>query len=70
MTTNVFRLLPDGDPETGMGPSDMIDASAFTTSDHSETNHTFFQTDDNSILSGVGSVRPAVKISMLIPYMK
>lgn len=43
MANNVFRLMPDGDPETGMGPSDMIDTSAFTTSDHSETNHTFFR---------------------------
>ena len=58
MANNVFRLMPDGDPTTGMGPSDMIDASAFTTSDHSETNHTFFQTDDNSILSGVWECAP------------
>ena len=41
MTIKVFRLLPDGDSVTGMGPSDMIDASAFTTSDHGETNYTF-----------------------------
>ena len=58
MTTNVFRLLPDGDPTSGMRPSDMIEASAFTTSDQSETNHTFFQTDDSSILSGVWECAP------------
>ena len=58
MTTNVFRLLPNGDPTTGMRPSDMIEASAFTTPDQSETNHTFFQTEDGSILSGVWECAP------------
>ena len=58
MTTNVFRLLPDGDPTTGMRSSDMIEASAFTTSDQSETNHAFFQTEDGSILSGVWECAP------------
>ena len=34
MTINVFRLLPDADPATGMQPSDLVDQGAFTTTDH------------------------------------
>ncbi|MDP6190079.1 MAG: cupin domain-containing protein, partial [Gammaproteobacteria bacterium] len=58
MTTKVLRLLPDGDPVTGMQASDMTDTDAFTTSEKHETNHTFFQTDDGAILSGVWECAP------------
>jgi hypothetical protein len=43
MTTNVFRLLPDGEPVTGMQPSNFTDQDAFTTADKREVNHTFFR---------------------------
>ena len=36
MTTKVFRLLPDGDPTTGMQPSNFTDQDAFTTADKYE----------------------------------
>jgi len=58
MTTNVFRLLPDGDPITGMGQSDLVAQGAFTTADKRELNHTFFQTEDGSTLSGVWECAP------------
>jgi len=58
MTKPVFRLLPDGDPVTGMVPSDMVPAEAFTSDDHTELNHTFFATADESILSGVWECAP------------
>ena len=58
MKNTFYRLLPDGDPETGMQPSDMVATSAFTTDDTSETNHTFFQTADESILTGVWECAP------------
>jgi len=54
----VFRLLPNGDPKTGMAPSDILEAESFTTDDHTETNHTFFQTADESVLSGVWECAP------------
>jgi len=57
--TNVIRLLPGGDPETGMQPSDVTPAEAFTTDDHTETNHAFFTSDDESILSGVWTCAPS-----------
>ena len=47
-----------GDPDKGMKPSDFTDPSAFTTADHSELNYTFFQTGDESILSGVWECAP------------
>lgn len=53
-----FRLLKDGDPETGMSPSDMIAAEAFTTADHTELNHTFYATADESTLAGVWECAP------------
>ena len=56
-----FRLLKDGHPETGMGPSDMVPAGAFTSDDHTETIYSFYQTDDDSILSGVWECAPCVE---------
>jgi len=58
MANTVFRLLPDGDPATGMQPSNLTPPDAFTSDDHKELNHTFFQTTDESILSGVWECAP------------
>lgn len=58
MANTFYRLLKDGHPETGMQPSDMTSPEAFTTDDKTELNHTFFQTDDESILSGVWECAP------------
>ena len=58
MTTKVFRLLPGGDSATGMQPSNFADQDAFTTADKREVNHTFFQTEDGSTLSGVWECAP------------
>lgn len=59
MSQNVIRLLKNGDPETGMGASDMTGDEAFTTDDRTETNHTFFATGDEKILSGVWTCTPS-----------
>ena len=53
-----YRLLKDGHPESGMSPSDMVAAEDFTTDDHTELNHTFYATADESILSGVWECAP------------
>jgi len=58
MTNRVFRLLADGDPATGMQPSDLTAPEAFTGDDHREMNHTFFKTADESTLSGVWVCAP------------
>ncbi len=42
-----------------MVPSDMTSQGAFTTDDYIELNHTFFQTGDDSILSGVWECAPS-----------
>ena len=57
-----FRLLKDGHPETGMSPSDMVAAEAFTSDDHTELNHTFYATSDESILSGVWECAPCREV--------
>ncbi len=58
MANGVHRLLQDGDPANGMQPSHMTEPGAFTGDDQSELNHTFFQTADESILSGVWECAP------------
>ena len=58
MENTFYRLLKDGDSENGMQRSDLVPPEAFTTDDTSETIHTFFQTDDESILSGVWECAP------------
>lgn len=58
METKVYRLLPDGDPTTGMQPSSLTPPEAFTGDDRSELNHTFFATKNESILSGVWECAP------------
>jgi len=59
MASTSFRLLPDGDPATGMQPSDLTSPGAFTTDNHTELNSTFFATEDESILSGVWECAPS-----------
>jgi uncharacterized cupin superfamily protein len=58
MTSRSFRLFPNGHPETGMQPSDFTPPESFTSDDHTELNHTFFATADESILSGVWESAP------------
>lgn len=58
MPAAIRRFLPDGHPETGLGPSNAIPASAFTTGDHTELRHVFFETADGSITSGVWECAP------------
>ncbi len=58
MRNGVHRLLRDGDPESGMQPAPRTEPEAFTGDDSHELNHTFFQTADESILSGVWECAP------------
>lgn len=58
MSSSFIRLLPGGDPSSGMQPSGMTPPEAFTTGDLSELNHTFFATGDESILTGVWECAP------------
>ena len=58
MTNKAIRLLPGGDPASGMQPSSFTEAGAFTTDDKTEINHTFFAMADESILAGVWECAP------------
>ena len=58
MTSRAMRLLPGGDPTTGMQPSSFTEPGAFTTDDETEINHTFFATPDESVLAGVWECAP------------
>ncbi len=58
MNNTFYKLLTDGHPTEGMQPSSFTNSDAFTTTDKSEINHTFFQTGDGSILTGVWECAP------------
>jgi len=58
MSDTFHRFLPDGHPETGLEPSNKVPKDAFTTDDHTESSHTFFETADGSITSGVWECAP------------
>ena len=58
MLDAVHRFLPNGHPDKGMSPSNAVPASAFTTDDHTESRHKFFETADGSITSGVWECAP------------
>jgi uncharacterized cupin superfamily protein len=58
MTSTFIRLLRDGDPKTGMGPSDMTAPDSFTSADKTELIHEFHTNKDESILSGVWECAP------------
>ncbi len=58
MPDKVIRLLADGDPASGMKSSNLTNVSDFTTDDHTELNHTFFSTPDESVLTGVWECAP------------
>ncbi len=59
MASKGFRLLSDGDPATGMQPSDLTPPESFSSENHTETNHTFFATADEPILSGSVTLKNA-----------
>lgn len=58
MPDSFVRLLRDGDPETALQPSHLTSPEAFTGSDRTELNHTFFATSDESITVGVWECAP------------
>lgn len=55
MAATTFRMVPD---PTGMAPSTMTPAEAFTSADQTERNLTVFATEDESILAGIWECAP------------
>jgi len=49
-------------PAAGMLPSNFTSPDAFTTDDKTETNHFYFATDDESILTGVWKCAPCKEV--------
>ncbi|MFT4727222.1 MAG: putative cupin superfamily protein [Granulosicoccus sp.] len=61
MNNTTFRVLSTGDPQSGLLPSNMTPIGAFTSDNTTELNHTFFQTSDESILSGTWECAPCIE---------
>ena len=58
---DVTRLLPEGHPVTGMEPSSFATPGSFTGDDRTELNHSFFKSDDGSLLAGVWQCAPCLE---------
>lgn len=58
MSTGVFRLLRDGDPEHGMEASINTSADSLTDGDVKELNHVFHTSPDGKTYSGVWECTP------------
>ncbi len=58
MTPKFVRLLPGGDPETGLQASNLIAEGNFTTGDTTEIGHDFYESDDKKISTGVWECAP------------
>ncbi len=58
MHTKVVRLLPDGDPQTGMEPSSLVDPANFLAQDPTETIHTPFTNAQGNVTAGVWVCSP------------
>lgn len=60
MNTTFSRF--EAQPSEGMQPSAFADSSAFTTANRTETNHTYFSNDDESVLAGVWECAPCKEV--------
>ena len=58
MSSAPVRLLRDGDPKTGMGPSHLTNPENFLVDDPSETIHTPFTNVDGNVTAGVWECSP------------
>lgn len=58
MTLNPIHLTPEGDPETGFVPSNLVAEQDFTTADKTEIISSFYETEDESLLVGVWECAP------------
>jgi uncharacterized cupin superfamily protein len=58
MSSAPVRLLRDGDPETGMGPSHLTDPGCFQVDNPSETIHTPFTNAQGNVTAGVWECSP------------
>jgi uncharacterized cupin superfamily protein len=58
MSDTFMRVLPGEESPSGMQPSNLVQAEAFTTDDHTELDHLYFATSNESILTGVWECAP------------
>ena len=61
MKKGFCRLLPSGDPTSGMQATDAVEPGAFTTEDKSERGYEFFTSDDKKTAAGVWECAPCVE---------
>ena len=59
MLDKIIRVLPGGDPKTGMEPSNMANPNSFLVSDPHETIHTPFTNAAGNVTAGVWECSPS-----------
>ena len=57
-----YRMFAPDDPSVSMAPSEFCPKDAFTTADQTEQNHSFYETEDESILAVVWTCAPSKEI--------
>jgi uncharacterized cupin superfamily protein len=61
MSASAVRLLLNGDPESGMGPSSLTDPECFLADNPSETIHTPFTNAQGNVTAGVWECSPCLE---------
>jgi uncharacterized cupin superfamily protein len=62
MSATAIRLLPNGDPETGLGPAEAVNRANLLDGNPTEQGHTFFSTDDGAVTAGVWECTPCLEL--------
>jgi uncharacterized cupin superfamily protein len=58
MSDKFLRLLPEGDPKTGMQPTSLTDPANFLIADPHETGHTAWRSAEGNVTAGVWECSP------------
>ena len=58
MTASTIRLLPQGEPESGMGPMNAVDRANLLEGDPTEQGHNFFTSTRGNVMAGVWECTP------------
>ncbi len=59
MSKKFVRLLPNGDSERGLLPFSLTPEQAFTTENHTEVGHAFYESTDGKKSAGVWECAPS-----------
>jgi len=62
MPAKFLRLMPEGDPKTGMEPSSLTNPASFLTDNPHETVHTAWRSAEGNVTAGVWECSPCKEV--------